>query len=160
MYELISQFDLICGKRGTKQYGALTQIFGCLDRPIKSLHWLIISFSAMMSNQIQIFVSTNPKNFIFSKHLHSIFRFCQLLSCAKINLGPEVRELASSFCVTPWNRPRDYSFSTYAKFSEKRIFLTPWYVHTFVYQGVRNVSFSENFLYVLNEWSLIYRKKA
>ena len=33
-----------------------------------------------------------------------------------------------------------YSFSTYIKCS--------------VYQGVRNVSFSENFAYALNEWSL------
>ena len=27
--------------------------------------------------------------------------------------------------------------------------------HTFTYQGVRNVSFSENYVYVLNEWSFI-----
>ena len=61
---------------------------------------------------------------------------------------------------------------TFTKFSEKLTFLTPWYAHHMVrhthrrivwvclailwcaYQGVRNVSFSENFANVLNEWSL------
>ena len=38
---------------------------------------------------------------------------------------------------------RVHSFSTYAKLSEKLKFLTLW----------RNVSFSEKFAYVLNEWS-------
>ena len=42
----------------------------------------------------------------------------------------------------------DYSFSADAKFSEKSKFLAC------SYQGVRNVSFSENFAYVLNEWPL------
>ena len=37
---------------------------------------------------------------------------------------------------------RDHSFSTFAEASEKR---------TCAYQGVRNVSFLENFAYVLNE---------
>ena len=51
---------------------------------------------------------------------------------------------------------RNHSFSTYAKFSEKLTFLTPWYpmLRTCACQGVRNVSFSENFAYVLNEWFL------
>ena len=39
----------------------------------------------------------------------------------------------------------DHSFSTFAKYSEKLTFLTPWY------HGVENVSFSENFANVLNE---------
>ena len=47
---------------------------------------------------------------------------------------------------------RVYPFSTYVKFSEKLTFLTPWYACA--YQGVRNVSFSENFAYVLNGWPL------
>ena len=47
---------------------------------------------------------------------------------------------------------RDNSIDTYAKFSKKVIFLTPWYVHVRVW--VRNVSFAENSAYVLNEWSL------
>ena len=51
-----------------------------------------------------------------------------------------------------WTPLKDYSFSTYAKYSEKLIFLTPSYC---AYQGVRNVSFSENFAHVLNEWSLM-----
>ena len=51
----------------------------------------------------------------------------------------------------------DLSFSTYAKFPKKLIFLTPWYGHAglpligSVYHRVRNVSFSENFAYVLNK---------
>ena len=45
----------------------------------------------------------------------------------------------------------DHSFSTSAKSSEKLTSLTPWYSH--VRNRVRNVSFSENFANVLNEWS-------
>ena len=48
---------------------------------------------------------------------------------------------------------KDHSFSTFSKFSEKLTFLTPL-THTYMYQGVRNVSLSENFENVLNEWSL------
>ena len=44
-----------------------------------------------------------------------------------------------------------HSFSTHAKFSEKQTFLPPDN-HTFVnVHGVRNVSFSKNLAYVLNE---------
>ena len=46
---------------------------------------------------------------------------------------------------------RDHSFTTYAKFSEKLTFLTPIRTRTCAYQGVRNVGFSENFTYVLND---------
>ena len=49
---------------------------------------------------------------------------------------------------------RDYSFSMYAKFSEKLTILNPWITRTCAYQWVRNVSFSQNFVYVPNEWSL------
>ena len=45
-------------------------------------------------------------------------------------------------------RFRGHRLSTYAKFSEKLTFLTPWYAE------VKNVNFSENFAYVLNEWPL------
>ena len=48
----------------------------------------------------------------------------------------------------------DYSFSTYAKFSKKLTFLIP-------YQ--EEISFSENFAYVLNEWTLglqVYQKET
>ena len=47
---------------------------------------------------------------------------------------------------------RDHSFSTYEKFSGKLTFLPLWYAPMCAYQGVRNVNFSENFAYVLNEW--------
>ena len=46
---------------------------------------------------------------------------------------------------------RDYPFSTYAKISEKLTFLTPLICTcTCAYQGVRNVTFSENYAYVLH----------
>ena len=46
-----------------------------------------------------------------------------------------------------------HSLSTYAKFSEKLTF-NPL-IRTRSCQGVRNVSFSENFAYVLNGWSQV-----
>ena len=46
----------------------------------------------------------------------------------------------------------NHSFSTYARFSEKLTFLTSWYAHERV-RNVRNVSFPEKLVYVLNEWS-------
>ena len=51
--------------------------------------------------------------------------------------------------------PRNHSFSTYAKFSEKKTNITPWYAHVRVRsRGIRNVSFPETFAYLLNERSL------
>ena len=50
---------------------------------------------------------------------------------------------------------RDHPFSTYAKFSVKLTFFTPE-TNTFVYVSRgKNVSFSENFAYLLNGWTLI-----
>ena len=49
---------------------------------------------------------------------------------------------------------RDHSFSTYSEFSGELTFFPLISTRTCAYQGVRNVSFSENFAYVLNEWSL------
>ena len=57
------------------------------------------------------------------------------------------------------NNTWDHSFSTYAKFCEKLTFLTSGYAHVCVrirgeaYQGIRNVTFTENFVDVLDEWS-------
>ena len=53
-------------------------------------------------------------------------------------------------CVCIW---RSHSFITYAKFSGKPTFLT-LLTRTYAYQGLRNISFSKYFVYVLNEWSL------
>ena len=47
----------------------------------------------------------------------------------------------------------EHSFSAKAKFSEKLTFLTLCYAHVRVCEGVKNVSFSESFTYVLSEWS-------
>ena len=53
---------------------------------------------------------------------------------------------------------RGHSLSPYAKFSEKLIFLTNWYAHVRVHiRGVRNIHFSGNIAYVLNEWPLSER---
>ena len=49
---------------------------------------------------------------------------------------------------------RGHPLSTYVKLSEKLTFLTPRHALPCVYQGVRNVSFSENVAYVLNGWPL------
>ena len=53
-------------------------------------------------------------------------------------------QLSSSIC---FYIEFDY-YPEYGNFSEKLKFLT----RTCAYQGVRNVSFSENFAFVLNEW--------
>ena len=46
----------------------------------------------------------------------------------------------------------DYSLSTFAKFPKELTFLTPIRTRKSTYQGVRNISFSENFAKVLNKW--------
>ena len=57
------------------------------------------------------------------------------------------REAAAMRYFVKWNNHlMDHSFSTFAKFFEKLRFLS-------AYQGVRDVSFSENFANLLNEWS-------
>ena len=58
-----------------------------------------------------------------------------------------------SYVCDPWKIvSRDHSFSTYAKFCEKLAFFDPLIrTRTCPYQGVRNVSSSENFAYVLNK---------
>ena len=48
----------------------------------------------------------------------------------------------------------DHSFSTYAKFSEKRIFLTPWDAHVRLRIRSQKYQFLENSAYILNEWPL------
>ena len=51
---------------------------------------------------------------------------------------------------------RNYSFSIYTQFSKKtNISYSVIRIRTFAYQRVRNVSFSENFAYVLNGKSLM-----
>ena len=51
----------------------------------------------------------------------------------------------------------DHEFSTYARLSKKLKFLRPLIgVRTYPYQEVKNVSFSENFAYVLKRIFLDY----
>ena len=47
-----------------------------------------------------------------------------------------------------------YSFSTYAKFQKTNISYPLIRTHTCAYQEVKNISYSWNFVSVLNEWSL------
>ena len=57
------------------------------------------------------------------------------------------------FMIGLFSAVRAHSFSMYVKFFEKLTFLTPLIrTGTCVYQRVRNVSFSENLMDVLNEW--------
>ena len=53
---------------------------------------------------------------------------------------------------------RQHLFSTHKKFSEKLTCLTLWYTeNTCAYQGVRNVSFIEDFTCSLNRWQLRWK---
>ena len=47
-----------------------------------------------------------------------------------------------------------YSFSTYAKFRKTNISYSLIRTHTCAYQEVKNISYSWNFVSILNEWSL------
>ena len=49
---------------------------------------------------------------------------------------------------------KNHLFVTFAKFSKNVIFLTPLFIFL-SYQGVWNVSISENFVKVINEWPLM-----
>ena len=55
---------------------------------------------------------------------------------------------------------RDHPFSTYAKFPEKTNFSYPVIrTRAFAYKGLRNISFLENFTYVLNGWSFTWQHR-
>ena len=47
-----------------------------------------------------------------------------------------------------------YSFSTYAEFRKTNISYSLIRTHTCAYQEVKNISYSWNFVSILNEWSL------
>ena len=52
-----------------------------------------------------------------------------------------------------WERAEDHSFSVYAKFCRKLTSQPIIRTRTWAQYGVRNVSFSENFAFVLNKWA-------
>ena len=62
----------------------------------------------------------------------------------------------STFGDSSLSEVRGNLFSMCVKFYEKLKYLLTPLIRTRTYQEVRNVSFSENFAYVLNEWSLMY----
>ena len=78
----------------------------------------------------------------------SFYAFYLKVFCVTEVLFEKCLDCGSHFASTfIWDHP----FNTYAKFAEKLTFLTTCYAHnTFVYQVVRNGSFSENFVYVIN----------
>ena len=47
----------------------------------------------------------------------------------------------------------DHPFSSYAKYSRKLVFSSPWYAQC-EYHGVRIIRFSQNLVYLLNSWFL------
>ena len=96
---------------------------------------------------------------IFAKR--SIFDVWQDSKCVSVYLHwkENARKYHSAFFknFSSYTKGGHSFLSTYAIFSEKLTFLITWYAHvrTWAYQGVRNVSFSNNFAYVLNEWPLV-----
>ena len=100
------------------------------------------------------------------KHLRWSFLWKKARCCKKLHL-----RCFNGFwvCLCMWYATADWNIlydgdwgiihlSTCINLSEKLTFLTPWYAHvrTSAYQGARNVSFSENFAYILNGWLLVY----
>lgn len=67
----------------------------------------------------------------------------------------QVRINSLNWCFWfPWFMLWGHSFCTSAKFSQSLTFLTPWYVtYVCVSGGQNNFRFSEDFAYVLHEWS-------
>ena len=104
-----------------------------------------------MTKSWSVFVHTNMKSntsWQYPKFQHFMWKLTHVQTfTSKLTISRECS--ASSQCfLFFW----DYPFSMYAKFSQK--FLTPWYAHIRVCMGVRNVSFSKNFVCALSEWSL------
>ena len=98
-------------------------------------------------------VTKSTRNCVFGqllkKYLTENFIFCAVTYETKwVTLYTSANEKRKF-----WKRSvRDHSFSTYAKLFKKLIFLTLLTCNnTCAYQGVINVSFSENFSYVLNQ---------
>ena len=74
--------------------------------------------------------------------------------------GGYVRSWSKIICLESLKAAPDFlagghSFSTYTKFSEKPHSYSLIRTRTCGDQVVRNISFSENFAYVLNEWHLV-----
>ena len=107
-----------------------------------------------------------PKSNRFGKNTHQeLSRICQLfgsivnMKCWRKTscLRSECSKLQCSCTQTS----RDHSFSTYAKFSEKLTFLTPWYTHVREY-GLTKTTFTNLFITYLSliriSVSVLYKK--
>ena len=58
---------------------------------------------------------------------------------------PNIGDISILFFNFKFITRRDHPLSTYAKFSEKLIFITPWYAHGFVgFRGKKSYFFGEN----------------
>ena len=113
----------------------------------RSTHYAIVAISKEALKRIPPKKSVNKKKFNLShinKHYIKKIIFCNIENLIKLR-----RKLFVVSCVK-W----DNSFIALAKFSEKLILLAPLIrTRTCAYQEERNVSFSENFENVVNEWS-------
>ena len=94
---------------------------------------------------------------IIEENIHSGILFSVKLEIYSLEFGQTVSD-GFLICFSRYQLKQalwDHSFSTYAKFSEKLIFLAPWYAHVPLHiRRQENASFAENFEYVLNEWLL------
>ena len=81
---------------------------------------------------------------------NSVYEHFSLSAVLEIKVFVQIKEGVNSAALNLFklnSTDRHYPYSTYAKFFEKQ------FTCTCAYQGVRNVSFSENFAYILNVWS-------
>ena len=72
--------------------------------------------------------------------------------------GRLVWKLQHTWITNSVNKGRDHSFITYETFSEKSVFLTPWYTDIVCVTGVRNIRFLEIFCarFQMNDLMMIY----
>ena len=144
MCEICLKFTIITPERQWRHSGVFNINFEQISRGII---WLIFpirfSFffskicSTWFSHMIQKFFLRKVKSHCLAWHNIKSVSFAQSLSLL----------LWLTFLIK--NHIRNQSFNTNAIFAEKLIFL-----HPDTHKWVKNVSFSEMFAYVLNEWSL------
>ena len=99
-------------------------------------------------------MTTHHGNLKKKKNYHTFIIFNITFSPTSMCLVFESESI--DWKITTWvclDEPWGHPLSRYAEFSGKLMFLIPWYAPC-AYQGVRNVSFSENFGFVLNGWPL------
>ena len=128
-------------------------------KPLKKWCWRRLKLKINCTNKHALVSLLLKNKELLLRFLHDIYsdHLVHFLPCAcyKIlkNFTYEIIECLQYFQLLLSSNLtiRNHSFSTYAKFSEKLTFLTPWY-ETYVWEsGGKKWYFSENFAYVLNE---------